>query len=450
EESLFDSSFISERVVEWDEFRQFITQFKPENVAPVCGVDAKLIREAARVYAIEKPSLSVHGLGMTEHVQGTESVMCLVNLALLTGNLGKPGAGINPLRGQNNVQGAAHMGCEPGNLTGFVPIADGKDTFERTWRAPLPAGRGLNLMQMMDAAGEGKLKALWAIGYDILLTNANAHTTRKALGNLEQVIVQDLFLNETAKDFGTVFLPAASSFEKDGTFMNAERRVQRVRKAIEPLGESKSDWEIICEIARAMDKGEFFNFHSAEEIWNEVREVWAAGRGIAYRRIEKSGLQWPCPTEEHPGTTMLHGESFPIGKRAALRRIEYRKTTETTSDEYPFLLVTGRKLYHFNAGTMTLRTKNTELCAADVLDVSPVDAERLELTDGEIVRLTSRYGEASLRVRVNPSVKRGELFTTFHTAEVFLNHITSPHRDGYVGAPEYKVTAVRLEKAIIE
>ncbi len=446
EEGLYDPSFVRERVAEWDEYCQFIRQFAPEKVAPICGVDARLIRQAARLYATNKPSLSVHGLGMTEHLQGTEGVICLVNLALLTGNVGKSGTGINPLRGQNNVQGSAHMGCEPGNLTGFVSIADGKQMFDQVWQTDLPTGRGLNLMQMMDAANAGNLKALWAIGYDVLLTNANAQQTRLALENMELVIVQDMFLNQTAKEYGTVFLPAASSFEKDGTFMNAERRIQRVRKAIEPIGESKSDWEIICDVARAMGHGEHFKFRTAEEIWNEVRVVWPAGRGVTYERIEKAGLQWPCPSEDHPGTTLLHAETFPLGKRACLRRIEFNATPEMTDQEFPFLLVTGRTLYQFNAGTMTMRTNNVDLRRFDYLDISQSDAERLRLKDGVRVRLTSRYGKAELPIKISPAVKPGELFTTFHTSEVFLNHLTSPYRDTYVGAPEYKVTAVRIEK----
>ena len=448
EENLYDEIFIADRVAEWPEYKSFIQNFAPEKVAEICGVDASLIREAARLYAKNKPSLSVHGLGMTEHTQGTEGVMSIVNLALLTGNIGKKGAGVNPLRGQNNVQGSAHMGCEPNNLTGFVSLADGKELFERAWQSSLPENKGLNLMQMMDAAAAGKLKALWAIGYDILLTNANAHTTRTAMKNLELVIVQDMFMNETAKEFGTVFFPAASSFEKDGTFMNAERRIQRVRKAIDALGESKSDWEIICEVARAMGKGEFFAFQSAEEIWNEVRAVWTVGSGISYERIEKSGLQWPCPNENHPGTTLLHKESFSIGKKAALRRIEYHMTTEITNEEFPLLLVTGRTLYHFNAGTMTMRTENTKLRATDYLDISAIDAERFALKEGEQMRVISRHGEAVLPLKINASVKPGELFTTFHNPAIFLNHVTSQQRDGYVGAPEYKVTAVKIEPLV--
>jgi formate dehydrogenase major subunit len=444
-EGLFDEPFIGERVAEWDEFTGFIQQFAPEKVAEVCEVEAEKIRQAARIYAKQKPAMSVHGLGMTEHVQGTEGVMALVNLALLTGNIGQPGAGVNPLRGQNNVQGSAHMGCEPGNLTGFVSLADGRSRFESVWQSPLPTSRGLNLMQMMDAAGAGKLKALWAIGYDVLLTNANAQATRRSMQNLELVVVQDMFLNETAREFGTVFLPAASSFEKDGTFMNAERRIQRVRKAIEPRDGSKPDWEIICDLARAMGKGESFDFRSAEAVWNEVREVWPAGRGISYGRIEESGLQWPCPSEDHPGTAMLHAETFPHGKRATLRRIEFRATPETVNHDYPFLLNTGRTLYQFNAGTMTMRTKNSELRPTDALEISPEDAELLRLVDGERVRVRSRYGEAELPVRINSAITPGELFTTFHSAEVFLNNVTGPYRDAYTGTPEYKVTAVRIE-----
>jgi formate dehydrogenase major subunit len=328
EENLCDEKFVRERVNELEAFREFIQQYAPEKVAEACGVDAALIRQAARLYATSKPALSVHGLGMTEHTQGTEGVMALVNLALLAGNIGRAGAGVNPLRGQNNVQGSAHMGCEPGNLTGFVSIAAGRELFEQQWQAPLPMARGLNLMQMLDAAGEGKLKALWAIGYDLLLTNADANATRQALSHLELVIVQDMFLNETAREFGTVFLPAASSFEKDGAFMNAERRLQRVRKVIEPVGAAKSDQEIICEIVRAMGHSDQFAFNSAEAVWNEVRSVWRAGSGISYARIEQAGLQWPCPSETHPGTTMPHAETFPTGKRAALRRIEYHATPE--------------------------------------------------------------------------------------------------------------------------
>jgi formate dehydrogenase major subunit len=445
-EQIYDEAFGKERVDELDEFRVFIEQFTPECAEQISGVNAGLIRAAARLYASNKPSICFHGLGVTEHTQGTEGVMCLVNLALLTGNIGRPGTGINPLRGQNNVQGAAQMGCDPGTLAGSVSITDGRERFEKAWKAGVPESHGLNLLEMMDAAGAGKLKALWAIGYDVFLTNANAGATEHALRSLDLVIVQDMFLNETARGFGTVFLPAASSFEKDGTFMNAERRIQRIRSAIDPIVESRSDWDIICAVARAMGTGEFFDYKSAEEIWNEVRTVWPAGSGITYERLEKRGLQWPCADENDPGTEVLHEKSFPVGPKASLRRVRYRPTEETVNDEFPFLLNTGRKLYQFNAGTMTARTPNHELQPTDHLEICREDAERLQVESGQSVRVRSRYGEASMPIRITSTVRPGELFATFHFAEVFLNRVTSPHRDRYVKSPEYKVTAVRIEK----
>jgi formate dehydrogenase major subunit len=445
EEGLYDEGFLKERVASFEEFRRFVQSWSPERAAPVCGVEAQQIREAARIYAGQGPAMSFHGLGLTEHSQGTEGVMCLVNLSLLTGNIGRPGTGINPLRGQNNVQGAAHMGCDPSILTGSVSLKEGHDFFSAVWQATVPTRKGLNLLDMLDAAEAGKFKALWAIGYDIFLTNANADSTRRALERMELVIVQDMFLNETAREFGSVFLPAASSFEKDGTFMNAERRIQRVRKAIAPVGASKSDWEIICDVARAMGKCEFFNFSTPEEVWNEVRSVWKAGAGISYQRLEGGGLQWPCPAEDHPGTQTLHVGAFSVGKKAALRRVEYRPTKEVADKEYPFILNTGRTLYHFNAGTMTLRTANTLLRPHDCLVISAEDAGRLGLSNGQRVRVRSRYGEAILPIKIEDSVRPGELFATFHTPGVFLNYVTSPHRDKYVSTPEYKVTAVRIE-----
>jgi formate dehydrogenase major subunit len=277
------------------------------------------------------------------------------------------------------------------------------------------------------------------------LTNANADSSRRALERMEMVIVQDMFLNETAKEFGTVFLPVASSFEKDGTFMNAERRIQRVRKAIEPVGASKSDWEIICDVAHSMGKGALFKYSTTEEVWNEVRSVWKAGAGISYERLERHGLQWPCPAEDHPGTAVLHTEAFSIGNRATLSRIEYQETAEASNGDYPFTLITGRTLYQFNAGTMTSRTANNLLRPHDCLDISAPDAKRLRLSDGQRVRIRSRHGEAILPIKILDSIRPGELFATFHTPEIFLNYVTSPHRDKYVSTPEYKVTAVRVE-----
>ncbi|MBP6507325.1 MAG: formate dehydrogenase subunit alpha [Opitutaceae bacterium] len=447
EEGLVDEEFLRTRITEFAEYRDFIREFLPEKVEHICNVPAAKIRAAARLYATAKPSLSVHGLGMTEHIQGTEGIMALVNLALLTGNIGKPGTGINPLRGQNNVQGAPHMGCEPKLLAGYVPIEKGRAQVEALWGTPIPTHPGLNMIDMLQAATEGRFKALWAIGYDILMTNPNAHETRRALEQVDLVIVQDLFLNATAREFGDVFLPAASSFEKDGTFMNGERRIQRVRGAAKPQGLARSDWEIICDVAKAMGKGEQFAYRSAEEIWDEVRSLWSEGAGISYARLDKlGGLQWPCLDENDPGMAIMHVDEFTHGKTTALRRIEFLPPPELTSPEFPFLLTTGRNLYQYNAATQTGQTPNNRLCVTDLLQISPVDAARLGLADGEPVRLASRQGEVELPVTISDHVKPGEVYTTFHNARVFLNQITTSQRDRYTQTPEYKITAVSIGK----
>ncbi|MBP9109215.1 MAG: formate dehydrogenase subunit alpha [Pyrinomonadaceae bacterium] len=448
DEGLTDSEFIRTRVTEYDEFRAFVAEYSPEAVAARCGVDAGLIRKAARIYATNTPSMAMHGLGMTEHLQGTEGVMSIVNLALLTGNIGKHGAGVNPLRGQNNVQGSAHMGCDPGILTGSVTIETGRELFESVWKQPVPTKAGLNQLQMIDAARDGKLKALWTIGYDVFLSNANAHETAKAFANMDLVIIQDFFMNETAKQFGHVFFPATTSFEKDGTFMNGERRVQRIRAAVSPRGNAKSDLEIICDLAAAMEFEKDFAFKTAEGVWDEVRAVWPPGYGITYERIEKAGIQWPCPDIDHPGTEVLHGESFSNGVAAALKRIKYRPTKEVVTDDFPFMLTTGRVLEQFNAGTMTMRTPNKELRPTDLLQMSKADSQRLSIADGEKVRLLSNYGEAVLPVEITNKVKTGELFASFHDPAVFLNYATGPTRDRFTQAPEFKVTAVRIEKLV--
>ncbi|HNJ73198.1 MAG TPA: molybdopterin-dependent oxidoreductase, partial [bacterium] len=297
EEGLTDDEFILAHVSGYEKLREFLKDFTPEKIADQCGVDAATIRQAARLYATAKPAMCMHGLGMTEHTQGTDSVSGLINLALITGNMGKPGTGVNPLRGQNNVQGSAHMGCEPTHLTGYGTVDEGRTLFEATWKVSLPTDKGLNLMHMLDAAEKNQFKAMWIVGYDVYMTNPDTDFSRRAFENMELVVIQDMFMNETARLFGTVFLPCTSSFEKDGTFMNGERRVQRVRKAIEPYGQSKPDWLIICELAHAMGVREGFEFESAEDVWNEIRRVWKAGYGITYPKLEKGGIQWPCPTE---------------------------------------------------------------------------------------------------------------------------------------------------------
>lgn len=444
-ERLQDDAMAGSRIDGWDAFVQSIEAWTPECAAKECGVEAELIRSAARLYATHKPAICFHGLGLTEHTQGTDGVMGLVNLALLTGNIGKPGTGINPLRGQNNVQGAAHMGCEPTTITGAIALGDAAQLVEPIWRRPLPTVRGLNLMQMIDAANAGEFKAIWAIGYDIAHTDPDAARTDAALRSLDLLIVQDLFLNRTAAQYAHVFLPVASPFEKEGTFMNAERRVQRVRTVLDPPGEARADWRILCDVAAAMGFAAEFKFTSPEEIWDEIRAMWPAGRGMTYERLEHSGLQWPCPTADHPGTAILHTDTFAGGARAALACIDYHPTQETVSEEFPFVLTTGRTLYQFNAGTMTMRTANGSLRPNDLLEMSAGDAEKLKLRDGDLVQIRSRYGSAKLRLCICERVGSGELFATFHESNVLLNRVIGPDRDHQVDTPQYKVTAVRVE-----
>lgn len=442
-EGRHDRGFITSRLSGFSNFVQSIEEWTAERAATICGIDADAIRRAARLYADGSPAMSVHGLGLTEHVQGTDGVTALINLALLTGNVGRPGSGVNPLRGQNNVQGAAHMGCDPNALPGSTPIDQGRDACDALWDISVPQSRGLNVLEMMDAAVAGRLKALWAIGYDVLLTNPYLTETARALRSLDLVIVQDMFVNETARQYGTVFLPACSSFEKEGTFMNAERRIQRVRAALRPLGAAKPDWQIICEIARALG-GRGFGFTNPEEIWDEVRALCAGARGMTYDRLDARGLQWPCPGEDHPGTPLLHQNEFVMGPRATLQAVDYRETAEAVTEEYPLRLVTGRSLYQFNAGTMTGRTPNNELRPQDVLSLSPPDADRCAVRDGDVIQITSRYGSARLPASVDSALRPGDVFATFHQATTLLNAVTGPNRDMAVGTPEYKVTAVRI------
>jgi len=446
EESLADDSFISERVQGLAEFRALAGGWTPERAAAVSGVPAGDIRRAARLYATTRPAMCFHGLGVTEHLQGTEGVMCLINLALLTGNLGRRGAGVNPLRGQNNVQGAAHMGCDPGLLTGGTALEAERSRFEALWGAPVPAAPGRNLPEMIEAAARGELKCLWIVGYDVLPTLPNRSATQAALRKVELVIVQDIFINETAREFATVFLPAASVFEHDGTFMNSERRIQRVRQAVPPPGAARPDWQILCDVARAMGRGSGFGFGSAGEIWDEVRAAWPGGAGVTGERLDESGVQWPCRDEHALGTEFLYAESFGDGPRAKLACIDYVPTAETVTPEFPMLMTTGRSLYQFNAGTMTGRGRIRELRPTDLLEINAIDAAATGVVSGDAVRVRSRYGEARLRASVTDRVQPGELFATFQDPEAMVNLLTSSHGDRITAAPEYKVTAVRVAR----
>ncbi|MGZ3706425.1 MAG: molybdopterin oxidoreductase family protein, partial [Bdellovibrionota bacterium] len=445
EEKLFDQDFISLRTEGVETYAEFLKAWTPERAAGICGLDPELIRKAARLYAQNHPAMCFHGLGITEQVQGTDGVLALGHLALLTGNVGLPGSGLNPLRGQNNVQGTAVMGCEPDKLTGSQKFTQALARHELVWGAELPRRPGLDLMRMLDAAAEGKLKGLLVFGYDVMLTNPNAAVTESAMKSLESVVVVDLFLTETAKAFGTVFLPVVSSFEKEGTFMNAERRVQRVRRAISPRGEAKTDLEVTALLAERMGVREGFTFSGAEDVWNEIRELWPAVRGITYSRLEKGGLQWPCPSEDHPGTEVMHAERFASGTKAKFQLIDYTPSGEQISEEFPFLLNTGRSLYHFNASTMTGRSRNQELEATDLVFVHPRDASRLNLSQGSKITVRSRHGGFKGTAAISDVVSPGQAFCTFHNVAAMVNRVTGSGRDPITRTPEFKVTAVCIE-----
>lgn len=444
---LADQAFIAERLDQFEAFATHVAAWTPERAAEICEIAAADIRRAAQIYAENGPAYAAHGLGLTEHVQGTEAVMALVNLSLVTGNVGGPGRGVNPLRGQNNVQGTAHMGCDPGILPGAAALEKARTEFERAWQATLPERPGLHLMKMIDAARDGKLKALVVIGYDILSSLANQSETAKALERVDCIIIVDLFMTRTAAAHGSVFLSAASSYEKDGTFMNAERRIQRVRRVIAPPGAARADWDILCDLARRMGCEAGFDFADPEAIWSEVRSVWSAAAGISYARLDQHGLQWPCCDKDDPGSSILHISEFGHGPRTSLRLIHYRPTAERPNSNYPFLLSTGRNLHQFNISTMSGRSPAALVRPTDTLDMAPADAIRLGLVEGQSVLVQSRYGQVTLPLALDHRVSQGRAFTTFHDTARGVNQVTSGHRDRMVGAPEYKVTAVRIEPA---
>jgi formate dehydrogenase major subunit len=445
EEGLMNRAFVTERTEGTEPYLETLKKWTPERAGEICGVDPEHISKAARIYAGNIPAMCFHGLGVTEHIQGTDGVFGLAHLALLTGNVGLPGAGINPLRGQNNVQGTAVMGCEPDRLTGSQKISAVRERHEKAWGVKLREEAGLNLMQMIDAAGAGTLKGMLIFGYDVALTNPNANHTEKAMAALESVVVVDLFLTKTAEAFGTVFLPVVSSFEKEGTFMNAERRIQRVRRAVSPRGEAKTDLEVTQLLAERLGSRRGFEFTDAKSVWNEVRDLWPAVQGMSYERLDQGGLQWPCPSIDHPGTEVLHVGTFPGGRKARFRKIDYMPSSEVVSEEFPFLLNTGRSLYHFNAATMTGRSRNFALERDDLVYINPHDAPRLQICQGARVFVRSRHGGFQGTAEIKDAIRPGEAFTTFHHVKAMVNRVTGEGRDAHTDTPEFKVTAVSIE-----
>jgi formate dehydrogenase major subunit len=444
-EGLLDNSFTAARTEGLQDWLETVASCSPEETEQITGVPAKIIREAARQYATSGASLCMHGLGVTEHRWGSHGVIALCNLALATGNIGRPGTGINPLRGQNNVQGASDVGCLPTYFAGYQSLDDPElgARHQAVTGRPLPTRRGMKIPDMWDAALAGRVKGLWIIGYDVAQTDPNLKKVREALSRLEFLVVQDLFLSETAK-FAHLVLPGASFLEKDGTFTNLERRIQLIRKAVEPPDGVLPDWQVVCEVATRM--GYPMKYGHPSEIMDEIARLAPMFAGIAYARLETSeGLQWPVPAADHPGTALMHGERFPRGK-ARFVAVDYLPPGESPSDTYPFILITGRILQHYNCGAQTRRTEIIDLVDADVLEMHPDDAAALRLKDGDLVKLVSARSEAVLPLAVSERVQRGQLFTSFHFPGSDVNALLSSSADESSKCPEYKVSAVRVEK----
>jgi formate dehydrogenase major subunit len=443
-EGLIDCAFTGQRTEGLEEWIKTVEDCTPEQTERITGVPARLIREAARRYATSGASLCVHGLGVTEHRWGSHGVMALVNLALATGNIGRPGTGINPLRGQNNVQGASDVGCLPTYFAGYQSLDDPAlaALHRQVTGRPLPTKRGMKTPDMWDAALDGRLKGLWIIGYDVAQTDPNLKKVHEALRRLEFLVVQDLFMSETAK-FAHLVLPGASFLEKDGTFTNLERRIQRIRKAVEPPNGILPDWQVVCEVSNRM--GYPMRYGHPAEIMDEIATLTPMFAGVSYDRLDHpSGLQWPVPSPSHKGTALMHQETFPKGK-ARFVAVDYLPPGEAASAEYPFILTTGRVLQHYNCGAQTRRTGILDLVDTDVLEMHPADMARLRLEDGAIVRLVSARGQALLPAVSSERVLPGHVFTSLHFPASTVNELLSSSADESSKCPEYKVSAVRVE-----
>jgi predicted molibdopterin-dependent oxidoreductase YjgC len=440
EKKLLDMAFIKERCEGFDAFEAAVMDWDLSVAEQVTGVSAQKIVEAATMYASVSPATILYAMGITQHSHGTDNVKAIANLALLTGNIGKPFSGVNPLRGQNNVQGACDMGALPNVLPGYQKVEDPgiRKKFEKAWGCQLNPAPGLALTELFEAAHAGHVKALYIMGENPVVTEANTSFVEEAMSRLELLVVQDLFLTETAQ-MADVVLPAASFAEKEGTFTNTERRVQRVRKAIEPVGNSRPDWMIVCDIAANMG-ARGFDFNGPEEIMEEIRGLTPQYGGITYNRIERTGLQWPCPDIEHPGTSYLYAEKFstPTG-RAEFSPVSYTPSAEATSHEYPFILTTRRSFFHFHS---TLSRKVAGM------NVVRGEAAPLEIEDDDAVKVTSKRGTVRAKAKITKTTPPGVVSMTFHYPETRTNLLTHGALDPVAKIPEFKVCAVKVEREI--
>jgi formate dehydrogenase alpha subunit len=445
-EGLEDKQFIEERTEGFEELKKAVEKYTPEYVEEISGIPADDLREAARLYANAEKGMLFYTMGVTQHTSGTDNVMSVANLAMLTGNVGKESTGVNPLRGQSNVQGACDMGALSNVYPGYQSVTDDiiREKFETAWRVDLSPKVGLTIVEMIHAAHEGKVKGIYVMGENPMMSDPDVNHVKEALENVDFLVVQDIFLSETAQ-LADVVLPAASFAEKSGSLTNSERRVQLWRKAIEPVGESRPDWEIICDIATRM--GYEMKYDSPAQIMDEIARLTPIYGGMSHDRLEGDGLQWPCPDKEHPGTQFLHKGRFSRGL-GKFHAIEFRPPFEMPDEEYPLLLTTGRMLYHFHTGTLSRRSAGLdELHPEGKVEISPEDAAKLGIEDGDLVEVTSRRGKVVAKALVTDKSPVGTVFMTFHFREAAANLLTVSALDPVAKIPEYKVCAVKVEPA---
>lgn len=447
EAGLVDFQFIETRCEEYDSFLAQIRQLDIARMEAITGVPAEKVKAAALAYAGANNAMSFHGLGVTEHSQGAKAVMLISNLAMITGNIGRPGVGVNPLRGQNNVQGSADMGCQPHQGAGYFDMSkpEYQAYYTQAYGVPSPVSKGKKIPEMYEAMLAGDIKALWVMGEDMAQTDPNTHHVVSALSKLDLLVVQEIFLTETAK-LAHVVLPGASFLEKSGTFTNGERRIQRVNAAVPPLPGTKTDGQILVEMMNHM--GYEQPVYAPDTMLEEISAVVPFFAGVTWNNLGTQGLQWPV-VKGGVDTKILHTETFKRGK-GKFHYFDFAESAELEAHaaQYPFILTTSRDLVHYNAGTMTRRTSNSVIVDKDVLLINPIDAEQKHVQDGDTVRLFSDRGEVDLLVEVSDKVKPGILFTTFHFPEQMVNNITSNVCDADTLCPEYKVVAVDVEKRV--
>ncbi len=442
-----NQTFIDERTEGFEDLKKAVEAYTPEKAEEISGIPKETLREIAELYAKSEKSSIIYCMGITQHITGTDNVKSLANLAMLTGQIGRPSTGVNPLRGQNNVQGSTDMAAIPNKYPGYQDVTNDeiREKFEKAWGGPLSPKVGLTVVEMINAIEEGKLKGLYILGENPMISDPDSTHVEKALDDVEFLVVQDIFLTETAKK-ADVVLPGASFAEKDGTYTGTDRRVQKIRKAIDPLGEAKPDWEILCLVGKALG-GKGFDFQSPREVFDELAELTPIYHGIDYDRIEKEIIHWPCREKDDPGSPYLHKDGFARGK-GLFTPIEYKPPAELPDDEYPYQLTTGRLPFHYHTGTMTRVSPSlTHEINEAYIELHPQDAKALGVKHGERVRVSSRRGAIEVKVLVTSGIKQGVAFIPFHFAEAAANRLTnSAALDPIAKIPEYKVCAIKIEK----